>query len=896
MSTVENAPGGAGQTEKTGRALLTKLVEFALVITVGVVASMLCLATLAPLPVAGWSEDTSIGHALAGQFGRTLFTVLAMLALLYGILAMRISPLLFCMPLVLFEMHRPETLSLNDGVLNSFMEIEAVTSAAMAEVSSEEVREVLAALRDGASASALAEADEVPLTVGWGVPLSTYAITARMAQWRETGAVQAEAVARNPREAEGQIAPLQERHLNLQMEEIHWYNCIESVRGDEIFRDRNFGGSIFNRFNRPNCGSKPDNSQAIAAVNAEIAAIEAAMGRNAGQDALAEGYAAELLAQKALYAAAQVRRALWDQTWAFALGLGAIVALAALLLPQGHLVPAVAVVVSGICVVFGPDSLGALAQDPAGWQFVALHGVFLLALFLSVRILRLFVLQNRDMWSLLSWGDLIGLTLLAVAWWSLLGFFTLLGFWGNVEMTKALDRIAYIVPLTTQVADLNRAQEGWLCQNPEQRLIFPASPAARQLEADIDYSVGCHFQDVQAAVQATGVADEVTNDLASAGTAAARGFDRVVPGHLPCQAGGANHSGNCVTEAFNYPDCDWLQLICKVKRIPHRMAERAYADKRAEMRASFVARVTTIAEDISTGVQGAETAIKPALSEAVLQMGLETRRGLATGFRYWDVINAVGAVLFAMAVVKSFGYVLARLVFDRVARDGLVLPPRPNLLASDKAEFASEESRTVHRPGRYYMRAGGIVSNVAPTWPWLWRPWAMPFARLPRLIFLARFSLVEGDDPVVIARAKTSEFAKINLEPGEAVSIAMPRLFAFSSTVGLRRVWTFHLSHLIQGRASMAVVSGPGTVYLRSRDKIEDGRSKSARSFAPTRLLAWDAGQRFVVRGRVTPETMYMGGVTLSGEEDVLALYDSHSGGAAATGALRFIPLLLMPI
>lgn len=846
--------------------------------------------------MAGWSEDTGIGHALAGLIGRALVPVLAVLALLYAILAMRVSPLLFCMPLALFEMNRPESLSLHDGVLNSFMEIEAMTSAAIAEVSSEEVREVLAALREGSSASDLAEADEVHLTVGWGVPLSTYAITARMTQWSETGAAQAEAAARNPREAEGQIAPLQERRRNLQMAELRWYNCIASARDDELFRNRNFNQGILNRLSGPNCGAKPDNSQAVAAVDAEIATIEAAMGRNAAQDALAEGYAAELLAQKKLHSAAQVRRALWDQTWTFALALGATVALAALLLPQGHLVPAVAFVVGATCVVFGPDRLGALDQDTAGWQLVALHSIFLLALFLSARILRLFVLQNRDMWSLFSRGGLIGLMFLAVAWWSLLGLFTLLGFWGNVEMTKAVDRMAYTVPLTTQVSDLNRAKEGWLCQNPEQRLIFPASLDARQLEADIDYSVGCHFQDLQAAVQAAGVADEVTNDLASAGTVAARGFDGVVPGHLPWYAGGANHSGNCVTEAFNYPDCDWYQLICKVKRIPHRMAERAYSDKRAEMRASFIARVTTIAEGISSGVQGAETAIKPALSEAVLQMGLETRRGLATGFRYWDVINAVGAVLFAMAVVKSFGYVLARLVFDRVARNGLVLPPRPNLLASDKAEFVSEESRTIHKLGRYYMRAGGNVSNVVPTWPWLWRPWALPFARLPRLIFLARFSLVEGDDPVVIARAKTSEFAKINLEPSEAISVSIPRLFAFSSTVGLRRVWTFHLSHLIQGRASMAVVSGPGTVFLRSRDKIEDGRSKSARSFAPTRLLAWDAGQRFVVRGRLTPETMYMGGVTLSGEEDVLALYDSHSGGAAATGALRFIPLLLMPI
>ncbi|CAM9952893.1 unnamed protein product, partial [Chrysoparadoxa australica] len=107
------------------------------------------------------------------------------------------------------------------------------------------------------------------------------------------------------------------------------------------------------------------------------------------------------------------------------------------------------------------------------------------------------------------------------------------------------------------------------------------------------------------------------------------------------------------------------QLICKVKRIVHRMAERAYADKRTEMRARFVARVTTIAEDISAGFQGAEAAIKPALSEAVLKTGLEIRRGLPSGFRYWDVANTVGAVLFAMAVVKSFGYVLAWVVFDR---------------------------------------------------------------------------------------------------------------------------------------------------------------------------------------------------------------------------------------
>lgn len=124
----------------------------------------------------------------------------------------------------------------------------------------------------------------------------------------------------------------------------------------------------------------------------------------------------------------------------------------------------------------------------------------------------------------------------------------------------------------------------------------------------------------------------------------------------------------------------------------------------------------------------------------------------------------------------------------------------------------------------------------------------------------------------------------------------MARLLAFSDTMRLKRVWSFRLAHLVQGRASMAVATGPGVLFLRSIGDVRDGSTSDGLRFSPQRLLAWQPNQNFIVHSALSFESMYMGGVTIAGQSGRVAIFDAKGPRGGFGGALRFIPMLLLPV
>lgn len=446
---------------------------------------------------------------------------------------------------------------------------------------------------------------------------------------------------------------------------------------------------------------------------------------------------------------------------------------------------------------------------------------------------------------------------------------------------------AYNIPVATAQVDG--------CGNQQKRLVFELLPPARDLEIDTDYSVSCQFEGaLKAARDANSAsAQQSVNAVGSAGEMALTAVNRVIPTSLPCDADGHNipsDGGTCVSDAFNYPECKWYQLVCKAKRIPHRVAERTYANARADAIGWVSNKVQAIKDKVAAEAPIAQAQVDALAVEAFENVSVEVRTGLWQGFRVWDAGHAAAFLIFAIAACKSAGYVFARVYYSQrpLSTRSTTVVIGPDITVS------SSSSYDLRKPGTYYLKLGADPGEVAPKGPWFPQPTKLLFSRFPFRTLFNFFTLKEGRH-VPLSEKGTGRFIEIEIAPSKPVAFYPQFLYAWSDTVKFSTKWSFRLPNLLRGRISTSTASGSGRIVLYSKGPVKaiDGNYEGE-GYPPTRLIAWSSDMDITASSDAKLGSIYFSGILIRPQGDSFAVFDAGSR-MIFPGALRFIPVLLSP-
>ena len=105
--------------------------------------------------------------------------------------------------------------------------------------------------------------------------------------------------------------------------------------------------------------------------------------------------------------------------------------------------------------------------------------------------------------------------------------------------------------------------------------------------------------------------------------------------------------------------------------------------------------------------------------------------------------------------------------------------------------------------------------------------------------------------PISFPSSHGKQYIKICLRDSERLCVDCEHLMGFSNGVRFSMKWTFKLSALLVNRMAFTVLTGPGTVLLRTNGESEiiDARSEppKKKTWAPGQLVAWSIGSVFGV-------------------------------------------------
>src|SRR5690606_19842554 len=86
-------------------------------------------------------------------------------------------------------------------------------------------------------------------------------------------------------------------------------------------------------------------------------------------------------------------------------------------------------------------------------------------------------------------------------------------------------------------------------------------------------------------------------------------------------------------------------------------------------------------------------------------MEFSTRESLQSLYASWSVYKLIGLLFLSIALIKSFGYTFARVVYKKSP------PAQGNLSSNDNIHVSASAHYTISSPGRYYLRCGAQPSD-----------------------------------------------------------------------------------------------------------------------------------------------------------------------------------------
>lgn len=858
------------------------------------VAVILCLSAAMPPPDWGWSVTTPFSPLLSGNLVRVASGIMAGVGLILVLVARRPLYFAFFIPALLVATLPYGNLSLETALLRNPIAFDREWARQTKRSSEVDV----AGINGDAERRSrfLDEPDIAWRQIGSMQLLSSVvgaqAIEAKKSQWSSSGRQTASDYLSAPTILAPDTTPQTQRVTTAQ----NALAAKKETNGDFIqhcsMMERKMGGPCGGWYEAPNTDAETaELASAIAAEATAKATVDAANSEEAKRIEAARSTLSRIsgLAKTFEIAGGAANNWFWTifvsaATLALVVALGIIDYRIAI---WG--VGVAALLTGGIAALFFG---GAFPVAPPGWGFTAILPILMSVAILSVAatsgaiIGRLLEENLPLLWKItkIRRGRVLWET--SLKWMPLMACIVAGSFIAAWIANKAYG-YAYNIPVAT--AQVNG------CGPKQNRLVFELLPPARDLEIDTDYSVSCQFEGaLKAARDANSASAQQSVDaVGSAGEMALAAVNRVMPTSLPCDADGHNipsDGGTCVSDAFDYPECKWYQLVCKAKRIPHRVAERTYANARADAIGWVSNKVQAIKDKVAAEAPIAQAQVDALAVEAFENVSVEVRTGIWQGFRVWDAAHAAAFVIFAIAACKSAGYVFARVYYSQrpLRMRSTAVVSGPDITVS------SSPSYDLKKPGTYYLKLGADPGEVAPKGPWFPQPTKLLFSRFPFRTLFNFFTLKEGRY-VPLSEKGTGRFIEIEIAPSKPVAFYPQFLYAWSDTVKFSTKWSFRLPNLLRGRISTSTASGSGRIILYSKGPVKAIHGNyEGEGYPPTRLIAWSSDIDITASSDAKLGSIYFSGILIRPQGESFAVFDAGSR-MIFPGALRFIPVLLSP-
>lgn len=484
--------------------------------------------------------------------------------------------------------------------------------------------------------------------------------------------------------------------------------------------------------------------------------------------------------------------------------------------------------------------------------------------------------------------------LVALRRWCPLFICLLIGMGFAAFFSSWLSRAAYDVKIDRPVA--YASPSSGICSNPHKAVLIPLQPSAKDLEADIDNSIECHLANARNVAQKlnSNTSNAMVDLADEAGALALSAVDRLLPRSLPCDADGEDRRSSCVSEAFNYPECKWFDLICKAKRIPHRASEKAYLDVRLDTVEWVAGRIEKLKQDLGAKAPLAQASVDNLVVFALSQAAAQVRLRLWQGFRVWEILNAVAFLLSVVAVCKSAGYVCARVFYSQrptQRKKGVQSQDLP------KVSISETQVHELKTPGLHYVLMGVDTGGVAPKGPWPPQISKMFFARFPLKMLFNYIRLESKSDVAEFGTKNAGRFIEVTLTEGQAISFYANNLYSFSATIKFSTRWSFRMPNLLRGRISSSTATGPGVIVFASPGPVRLLTAESeGQGHSPTALIAWSPDLDIIATKKASMSDIYFGGIVIKPQAGSFAIFDLSARRSYFPGAVKFIPLLLSPV
>lgn len=509
-----------------------------------------------------------------------------------------------------------------------------------------------------------------------------------------------------------------------------------------------------------------------------------------------------------------------------------------------------------------------------GWSFL----VFLLIIWFGMSFLRMLmfmgtVLILRGLIELVrqNWGaikhlgglKLMGITLRALLLWAPMLLIVVPSFMLSKQMEKQAFQAIY---------DNTFLEE---CSQPR--------------NFELDLSISLHLQ------------MEILKDTAHNRVLQARNASEEARAGLPKGIGDLIRSSIIPPEVKIRKSCKWYQLGCHLGK----GAAKAAA---AATRTAFISSGNALASNAEQTVQGimneADTNIDTRLDSVDAKIDeiiddTEEKTYNATINVYWLIfwILFIMDLLFLFVVIKSFTYVLARVLFSKEKGTQVTLAePGVNMQSGSIIKTGKKYTIAAQSRKDYYVSRKYEPAGRAPkiSWP--------QFTKCAlRRIFngvwtMNHVVMEEGRSAVHFMAPGGREFVEWTLAPGEVVIFNFRDFVAMSEEVKLSTLISLRLNSLLLGRFIFTTAKGPGKLILSSKGNPVAGTDRAALNSVPeSRILAWQQNTRFNVESELNTVDVFFSGVYLKKEGSDLVIIDSDQTGKAKSGIVKFAIHFLLP-
>lgn len=348
-------------------------------------------------------------------------------------------------------------------------------------------------------------------------------------------------------------------------------------------------------------------------------------------------------------------------------------------------------------------------------------------------------------------------------------------------------------------------------------------------------------------------------------------------------------------------DCAWWRVDCKLAEGAAQTAANAASEAFVETGRNIGNKAeTNLREFLSVGDDSLNAQLD--LMDAEIDRQLDqTRDGIygvtINSYRLLLLVLLLMDIGFFFVVIKSYTYVLARVIFSRDHGTYITLGEEDGLMPNG---IISSTGGTYHIPiettedfyiSRKYEPSGRAPKISLPQWT------VGLIGRVVSGCWAMNHVKMSADKSAVAFNAAVGiEFIEWELAEGETVIFSFKDFVAMSEGTQLSRIISLRLESMLLGKMFFSAASGPGKLVLRTKGNVVSSTDEMASASVPqNRVLAWQKNTRFNVESELNVMDVFFSGVYLKRIEEDPVIINSDQTGKAQSGIGRFFWHFLLP-